>query len=82
MYKYEDVLAAAFSARLAETAAWLCSCPPVVLDLADVRVVPMFEGWSHSHTAAVLNAALVGLVSEHDVRDLQGLSAEAQRVCH
>lgn len=34
----EALLATAFSGRLVDTAAQLCACPPVVLDLADVQV--------------------------------------------
>jgi hypothetical protein len=35
----EAFLAAAFAGRLADTAAQLCACPPLVLDLTDVQVL-------------------------------------------
>lgn len=52
----------AFCGRLAQTAAQLCACHPVAVDLAHVHVVPMFEGWGDAPAAAVLNGSLVGLL--------------------
>lgn len=54
--------ARAFSGRLAQTAAELCACRPVAVDLADVLTVPMFEGWGGAPAGALLNGALVGLL--------------------
>lgn len=48
--------------RLAQTAADLCACPPVAVDLAHVHVLPMFEGWGDAPAAAVLSGSLVGLL--------------------
>lgn len=52
----------AFSGRLAQTAAELCACRPVAVDLAHVLTVPMFEDWGDAPAGAVLNGALVGLL--------------------
>jgi hypothetical protein len=47
---------------MVETARELCGCAPVVVDMVDVRVVPMFEDWVDGEATAVLNATLVGLL--------------------
>eukprot|EP00892_Ulva_mutabilis_P006306 jgi/Ulvmu1/4047/UM019_0024.1 len=52
----------AFRGRLAQTAADLCACRPVAVDLATVQVLPMFEGWGDAPATAMLNGSLVGLL--------------------